>query len=299
MLCGEEVLSHRHSFGEYEIRTCQACGLSQLDPLPSTETTINLYADGYFAGTGAIGYSDYADQEREYRATFAEDLRSLSPYLAAGASALDVGCGFGWFVHGALAAGYDAIGIDFSREAVERAAQILPGRVFHGAINDVAELRDRRFDLIFSSHVIEHIPEPHVFMADLVDRLNEGGVIALVTPNIESALARISGRRWVSFKLPEHVSYYSPSTIRRLLETAGLEVVSVEPAYQYYALPFLMHRIRELIHPIGKLIPRIESSALLRNRMVRVTSGSLRVIARRPVSSPGPLFDLDRAELAL
>jgi hypothetical protein len=147
--------------------------------------------------------------------------------------------------------------------------------------------------------VIEHIPESNAFMADLVGRLNEGGVIALVTPNIESMLARVSGRRWVSFRLPEHVSYYSPSTIQCLLETAGLEVVSVKPAYQYYALPFLMYRIRALIHPIGKLIPQIETSALLRNRMVRVTSGSLRVIARRPISSPGPLFDPDRAELAL
>ena len=54
MLCGEEALSHRHSFGEYEIRTCQGCGLSQLDPLPATETTLNVYADGYFEGAGEI-----------------------------------------------------------------------------------------------------------------------------------------------------------------------------------------------------------------------------------------------------
>jgi hypothetical protein len=75
---------------------------------------------------------------------------------------------------------------------------------------------------------------------------------------------------------------YAPGTIARLLEGAGLEVVAVDPPYQYYRLPFLMSKIRELVDPLGRLVPGFEHWASLRERMLRVTSGSMRVIARRP-----------------
>jgi SAM-dependent methyltransferase len=281
MMCDGEELESRYEKAGYEIRRCADCRLTQLYPLPSPEERISVYANHYFGGgESGVGYEDYAGQEGEYLATFAEDVRRIQQFAPSG-SLLDVGCGYGYFAREALRSGYDAHGVDVSADAIRIAEKNLPGRVYQGAPSSVSELEHKRFNVIFASHVIEHIGEPHEFVADLVDRLEVDGVLVLVTPNVESLLARISGRRWVSFKVPEHVAYYSPRTISDLLERAGLRVLAVDSARQHYALPFLMGRIRDLIHPVGRLIPHFENTAALRSRSVRATSGSIRVIAAR------------------
>jgi 2-polyprenyl-3-methyl-5-hydroxy-6-metoxy-1,4-benzoquinol methylase len=244
-----------------------------------------LYGEAYFSGDGS-GYGDYASQETEYRATFAADLKRIACFVSSG-SILDVGCGYGWFVSEALAAGYDAYGVDLSEYAVTVASETLGGRVYHGTPADVVELSGRRFDVIFASHVVEHVTNPRLFVADLEGRLTERGILVLVTPNLRSWLARISGRRWVSLKVPEHVAYYTPDTISRLLEGEGLRVIDIAPAYQFYRLPFVAKRIRELIRPIGGVIPAIERLPRLRDQLVRIPSGSIRVIASSSAGGPG------------
>jgi 2-polyprenyl-3-methyl-5-hydroxy-6-metoxy-1,4-benzoquinol methylase len=267
--------------GGARIVRCNHCGLTQLDPLPSAEELESLYTDGYFEGVGTeVGYEEYAKQEREYLATFADDVRRISEFVSSG-TVLDVGCGFGYFVRRALESGFDAYGVDLSAEGIREASKHAPGRVFCGTPANVEQLSGRRFNVIFASHLIEHIPEPAPFVADLVSRLEVGGILVLVTPNIESLLARLSGPRWVSFKIPEHVAYYTPSTLTSLVTGAGLRVQAIDSAYQYYALPFLMSRVRKLIHPLGKLVPHFENWPVFRGRMPRVTSGSMRMIAKR------------------
>jgi SAM-dependent methyltransferase len=282
--CGAEELRLLYHFPDKEdarIVICNACDLAQLEKLPSAEELDALYAEGYFEGVGSdAGYEEYANQEQEYLATFGDDVNRIRDFATEG-SILDIGCGYGYFVRRALAAGFDAYGVDLSSDGIREAEKHAPGRVFRGTLDDVEALADRRFDVIFASHLIEHIPDPRPFIETLVPRLNEGGIIMFVTPNLDSWLARVSGRRWVSFKIPEHVAYYTPTTIGHLLEGAGLEVVAVDPAYQYYRLPFLMSKIRELVDPVGRLVPGFEHWTSMRDRMLRVTSGSLRVTARR------------------
>jgi SAM-dependent methyltransferase len=286
--CGGQelrLLYHLPDKGDARIVVCTGCDLAQLEELPSPEEIEALYSEGYFEGVGTdAGYEEYANQEKEYLATFDDDVNRIRDFVTHG-SVLDVGCGYGYFVRRALAAGFDAYGVDLSPDGIREAEKHAPGRVFRGTLDEVEALADRRFDVIFASHLIEHIPEPRPLVETLAKRLNEGGIVMFVTPNIESWLARVSGRRWVSFKIPEHVAYYTPTTIRHLLEGAGLEVLATDPAYQYYRLPFLMSKIRELLDPIGRLVPGFEHWASMRDRMLRVTSGSLRVIARRPGGS--------------
>lgn len=282
VLCGAGAFRDRHEIAGHAIRDCAACGLTQLDPMPPRALLDELYGDDYFGSSQAgVGYGDYASQEEEYLATFADDVRRIRAF-APGGSLLEVGCGFGFFLQQAAEASFEIWGIDASERAVAESARRFPGRVFRGAVGEVPELADRHFDVIFAAHLIEHISEPRPFVEDLAGRLAPGGHLVLVTPNVRSLLARVSGARWVSFKIPEHVVFYAPETIGRLLRNCGLEVRAVDPAYQFYRLPFLMQRVRELLRPADRLIPPFERWAPFRRRMLRVTSGSLRVIARRP-----------------
>lgn len=281
VLCGGDAFRDRHEIAGHAVRDCAGCGLTQLHPMPPRALLDELYGDDYFESDDAgRGYGDYASQEPEYLATFADDVRRIRSF-ASGGRLLEVGCGFGYFLEVAARAGFDVHGVDASQRAVDESSRRFPGRVFRGAVGDVPELAEQRFDVIFAAHLIEHISEPRPFVADLASRLERGGVLTLVTPNVRSLLARVSRRRWVSFKIPEHVVFYAPDTMRQLLRECGLDVLAVDPAYQYYRLPFLMSRVRQLVRPADRLIPPFERLAALRERMLRVTSGSLRVIARR------------------
>ena len=188
--------------------------------------------------SAATGYSEYEDQEQEYLATFREDVRRIREFVPSG-RILEVGCGYGYFLQCALDAGFDAYGIDLSPAAVKWAATRHPGRVFCGLLEEVPEIQDQKYDVIFGSHLIEHLTEPSEFLREAGRLLRPGGLVVMVTPNIKSLLARVSGSRWVSFKIPEHVSYYDPATITTLLNRTGYTVRAVDSAYQYYALPFV------------------------------------------------------------
>jgi SAM-dependent methyltransferase len=280
ILCDADEFRERYQIAGYPIRSCTRCGLTQVHPLPPTDVLAALYDDDYFEGAGSdTGYRSYADQEAEYLATFDEDVRRIREFAPRG-RLLEIGCGYGYFLRRAQAAGFEVHGLDTSARAVRVCESHLPGRVFEGGLESAKALEGLRFDVIFASHLLEHLTDPRAFVAGLADRLAPGGVVALVTPDITSLLSRISGPRWVSFKLPEHVAYWAPKTITRLLEGAGLAVVAIDPAYQHHRVPFLMSRVRELIHPLGRLVPRFEDLAMIRPRMLRVTSGSFRAIAR-------------------
>jgi SAM-dependent methyltransferase len=153
--------------------------------------------------------------------------------------------------------------------------------VYHGHVRDCPDLQPEEFDAVFVSHLIEHIWEPKPFVAALSRLTAKGGVIVFVTPNIRSLLARVSRSRWVSFKIPEHVAYYDPTTIRRLLEPCGLEVIRVETAHQHYRVAFVSEKVRALLHPLSWLVPPLERLSSVRDRMVRIPNGSMRVIARK------------------
>lgn len=287
ILCGSDSpLRTRYDKGEYRVSTCSDCALAQLDPTPSPETLAALYSSDYFqSDVAGSGYGDYASQEVEYLATFAEDVRAIKRYVASG-DVLDVGCGYGYFMQVASDAGYRPFGLDLSDAAVERANARFPGRVFRGTIKDSGLPADQKFDVVFASHVVEHITAPVEFMRDIVTRLRPGGLVVLVTPNIESLLSQLSGPRWVSYKIPEHVSYYSPATISALIQRSGpFETPTVESAYQYYQLPFVASKVRALVQPLDRLVPPIERAPWVRDRIIRVTSGSLRAMARLKATS--------------
>jgi 2-polyprenyl-3-methyl-5-hydroxy-6-metoxy-1,4-benzoquinol methylase len=282
LLCKSEVpMKLRFRKDGYSIQTCRECGLTQISPLPPLEVLERLYGEDYFSSEKeGHGYAGYADREEEYLATFAEEIRRISAFVPRG-SVLDVGCAHGYFVRAAIEAGYDAYGVDVSKSAVEAARRRVGDRVYEGRVETAKQLHGRRFDVIYCSQLIEHVWDPVPFVCCLRDHLNEGGILVLVTPNTRSFLSLVSGRRWISFRVPEHVAYYNPHTIARLYRECACTMLRIETANQYSRVPFVAGEIRKLIRPLDRLIPHLEHTRWLRNRMIRVTIGSLRAIGAR------------------
>jgi hypothetical protein len=58
--------------------------------------------------------------------------------------------------------------------------------------------------------------------------LKPDGIFYVQVPNIESAEARVFGTYWHGLELPRHLFHYSPASLKRLAQSAGLTAVSLE-----------------------------------------------------------------------
>ena len=276
-LCGGS-LAPRYRFGARWIVYCRACRLGRLAPLPTEEELGALYAsERYFAGSDRAGYADYARDAPQFARTFRAKVRLLLRYGAVH-DLLEIGCGPGYFLREAERAGVArAIGVDRNSWAVEQ-ARASGLTAFVGSIEALP--RERMFDAVVMLDLLEHVTDPPAFLAQVSARLRVGGRVLIMTPNIRSALARVSGERWVSFKIPEHVYYYSPRSIRRLLRAAGFEVISVRGAGQYVTVEFLLSRLRRLAPRLTAVLAAASRALRLNARVVWVTNGSIDVVAR-------------------
>lgn len=234
-MCGENDSNTRYSgvhFDPYSVRSCTKCGMSFLSPRPTEHAMLSLYqGDDYFA-SDTQGYVNYAQQEFALRATFRRLLRYLKLHEITGGDLLEVGCGYGFLLDEAKSYFRLRIGSDYSAGAVGQARQ-RADQVFVGGLDAVSE--SHKFDCIIAVHVIEHVYRPHEFVSCAVRRLRQGGTLILAAPDYGSYWRKVMGRRWPSFKLPEHILYFDKHTLPSLLEQGGLK--SVEPVPYPHAFP--------------------------------------------------------------
>jgi SAM-dependent methyltransferase len=98
---------------------------------------------------------------------------------------LDVGCGFGFAVDfWKRTMGAEAVGVELA-DYGGVGARMLDITVYREMVQDCAALAGRRFDIVYASEVIEHVPDPRAFVALLARFLADDGVLVLTTPAVE------------------------------------------------------------------------------------------------------------------
>jgi SAM-dependent methyltransferase len=278
-LCGPGVPQRpRHAFPPFGVVDCAGCGLAFLSPRLTQERVLAMYQDAayYDSSVAGRGYDEYLAVRENWVRTFDRRLRAIARHQPRG-RALDVGCGPGFFLDAAAGRGYEAWGVDPSAYAVEMARRTHGDRVCTSVLES-APFPPAHFDLVTAFDAFEHVYDPVGFVEAAHRLLTPGGALAITTPDITSLLSRVSGRRWVSFKIPEHVSYWSPQTIRRVLADR-FEVLEITSAGQYATGGFLLRRLLRLgaVTP-SPLRPVV---SLLNHLSLYANNGSLTVVARR------------------
>lgn len=83
--------------------------------------------------------------------------------------------------------------------------------------------QDRRYDLITSTEVVEHLADPLVFFKFARDHLREDGLLAVMTlfhPEEDEAILKSHYLRDMT-----HISFFSLKTMETVAALTGLEVV--------------------------------------------------------------------------
>jgi len=137
---------------------------------------------------------------------------------------LDVGCGVGSFLRLARDKGYEASGVELSYYAAEYARNNFGLNVFNGELKD-ANLAPETFDIITLWHVLEHVTDPKKFLIEVNKLLKKDGLLVVEVPNIGSIAAKISLMNWELMAPKEHLFYFYPHTISRLLKETGFSII--------------------------------------------------------------------------
>ncbi len=154
----------------------------------------------------------------------------------AGKTVLDVGCGAGLLCEPLARLGATATGIDAAPENIAVAVQHATGAglAIEYRCGEVGKIK-RRYDLVTSMEVIEHVADPAEFVVALASRLAPDGLLILSTPNRtqKSRLAMITlgeglgmipkgTHNWSQFLTPDEVASLASKAGLVALDTRGI-----------------------------------------------------------------------------
>jgi SAM-dependent methyltransferase len=137
---------------------------------------------------------------------------------------LEVGAGMGGLVRVAVSRGWKVDATEVSESGL-RALRETGAAVFAGDLT-AADYGDAQFDLVVSLEVLEHVPAPLAHLREMWRVTRPGGLLILTTPNFDGLSRRWLGIRWRVID-PEHLGYFSPMTLSRVLREVGYGSVRV------------------------------------------------------------------------
>lgn len=269
--CGSQELVAFCPENHLGLVQCTHCGLVFVGERPDAGALEALYSQSYFANaeSGTVGYTDYLKDEPNIRKTFARRLRWLERYVQPGIL-LDVGCALGFFLDEAHGRGWQVSGLDVSQYAVDYTRDRFGYDVRLGSLLQ-QEFPANAFDLVSLWDVIEHVADPKAYLHASAKLLRPGGVVVLATPDVGSIPARLTGKRWVGYKLSEeHVYYFSRVTLTAMLEGAGFEVLDFRHIGKYVTTSLFLNRLSMYAAPLARALAVMERTFHLSERSLYV-----------------------------
>lgn len=158
-----------------------------------------------------------------FRLNFDELIKQF-PYIKNG-NLMDFGCGIGNSLIEARHLGFNAVGIDSSRWAIDYAKrfeiEIFP------SLKDLPK-QTGKFDVINLNHILEHVIDPVGLLNKLKGYLKEKGIIRIEVPNCNRFFFwRIfpENKYIIPGPTPGHIYFYSINSLKNCLLKANLEII--------------------------------------------------------------------------
>ena len=214
-----------------DIFLCNSCGFLQCHKLPNVLKYYEEMEDNNYHKTSA---------QRSLQ--MKKILKSIAPYKNHG-KLLDIGAGSGLLVHEAVTLGFKAKGIEPSiwlqKIAVNNGLNVILGTLPHPSIK-------QKFDVITLVDIIEHVSNPVEILKDVYSAMDENGIGLLITPDVNSLMAKILKWKWWHYRIA-HIGYYNKETIELCLINAGFKIISISRPTWYFSADYLIKRMMKYL----------------------------------------------------
>lgn len=233
---GSMVDTRLHTGERFHLARCEPCGLVMVSPRPTPAAIGAYYPDTYEphnrSGAAAASWHRRAT-DRAGAGPLARALLAvreiLSPWMIPVRQGddriLDIGCATGQFLRIMRDLGWDTAGIELSPDAA-RAARA-GGAHVEVAHADRKVFDDETFDVVHSSHLLEHTFSPRTTLEHVHAYLKPGGRLYLAVPNYGSLQRRLWGSYWCGAEVPRHLYFFTRTSLRLLLERAGFTDIRI------------------------------------------------------------------------
>lgn len=193
---------------------CHQCGFVHWHPLPDASTVANLYeGDNFYSGEAPHSPPDWFKKEEwehsqgYWQAYYDYLISFLRPYTPT----IDIGAGSGWFVKRCPY----ALGVELSVTA--RRWSPVPDDM----VASLSELREGKGNIVLML-TLEHILDPETWLREEVLPHLDGRLIVVVPSEMNPLQRTLKSWHFVS---PVHLNYFTPDTLKAMMERLGLKVV--------------------------------------------------------------------------
>lgn len=223
------------SVDQFDVIDCEVCGFKHIIPVPTLEEVEEAYRQEYYS-TEKPMYIERAKEDLYWwNLVYGERYDSFEQLLSFDSrKILDIGSGPGYFLLHGKQRGWETLGIEPSAQAAEHSRQ-LGLEVIEDFLTEKTSGQLGTFDVVHTSEVLEHVPDPRGMLKLAYSLLNPVGLLCVVAPNdynpFQHALREVCGYKnwWVA--LPHHINYFCFESLKRLIQLTGFEIVGLETTF--------------------------------------------------------------------
>jgi SAM-dependent methyltransferase len=176
----------------------------------------DYFSTGPYAGVDFARYSQYWWSNRYYALL----ARRYGPPQG---RVLELGCGMGHLLTW-LTDRYHVFGCDINPWALSQARNNVPnGQYVLLSGDEPYAFPEAVYDIVIAKHVVEHLKQPELAIAEMSRVLKTGGLLILVTPNLSSPMRKRKKANWIGYKDPTHISLKLPQEWLASLRLHGLQ----------------------------------------------------------------------------
>lgn len=229
----KNLFDNRYGYhGYFDIYLCQNCGFRQTYPELKDEQLSNLYTNYYPRKNQNIQElkNNFVFKNNKFdklqRWFNGNNNKCFYHLPAKKMKVLDIGCGTGFSLFFIQKIGGEAYGIEEDENAARIAKELNLNIEIGNIYNSKHE--EKTFDYIIGSQILEHIPDPALFLKSIKRKLKDDGKIILSFPNANSLTRKIFNHRWIHWHIPYHLSHFSFKNIKFLANIAGLKIEEIK-----------------------------------------------------------------------